>query len=74
MQYRRSARTGLRVSIAGSAAAAIAAGLGSGKSEDEAVALIRAALDLELHFSTPPRRYDTERSGSGSCGVPRESV
>jgi len=76
MQYKTLGQTGLRVSIAGLGCGGNSRlGLGSGKSEDEAVALIRAALDLGVTFFDTAEAYDTEEVvGRALAGVPRESV
>jgi L-galactose dehydrogenase len=58
MEYITLGRTGLRVSVAGLGCGGFSRlGLGTGKSEAEAVALIREALDLGINLlDTAPRR------------------
>ena len=54
-------RTGLRVSVAGLGCGGFSRlGLGTGKSEAEAVALIRAALDLGVNLFDTAAAYGTE--------------
>lgn len=61
MQYNILGRTGLRVSVAGLGCGGNAQlGLGYGKSEQEAVALVRAALDAGINFFDASEAYATE--------------
>jgi aryl-alcohol dehydrogenase-like predicted oxidoreductase len=76
MDYTTLGRTGLRVSVAGLGCGGNSRiGLGSGKSEAESIALVRAALDLGVNiFDTAPA-YGTEALlGKALRGVPRERV
>jgi aryl-alcohol dehydrogenase-like predicted oxidoreductase len=61
MQYTTFGRTGLRVSVAGLGCGGFSrVGLGTGKTEDEAVAIIRAALDLGVNLIDTAAVYGTE--------------
>jgi aryl-alcohol dehydrogenase-like predicted oxidoreductase len=54
-------RTNLRLSVAGLGCGGNSRlGLGTGKSEREAVALVRAALDLGINFFDTAEAYETE--------------
>jgi hypothetical protein len=56
MEYVTLGRTGLRVNVAGLGCGGFSRlGIDAGKSEGEAVALVRQALDLGSICSTPPR-------------------
>jgi aryl-alcohol dehydrogenase-like predicted oxidoreductase len=76
MEYTTLGRTGLKVSVAGLGCGGFSKlGLGTGKSEDEAVALIRQALDLGVNVLDTAAVYGTEEVvGKALRGVPRESV
>ncbi len=76
MEYTTLGRTGLRVSVAGLGCGGFSKlGLGSGKSEDHAVALIRQALDLGVNLLDTAAVYGTEEVvGKALRGVPRDSV
>jgi aryl-alcohol dehydrogenase-like predicted oxidoreductase len=76
MEYVTLGRTGLRVSIAGLGCGGFSRlGLGTGKSEAEAVALIRQALDLGINLLDTAAVYGTESVvGQAIKSVPRESV
>ncbi len=76
MDYTTLGKTGLRVSVAGLGCGGNSRlGLGSGKSEEEAVALVRAALDLGITFFDTAAVYGTEEVlGRALSSVPRESV
>ena len=76
MEYTTLGRTGLKVSVAGLGCGGFSKlGLGTGKSEDEAVALIRHALDLGVNLLDTAAVYGTEEVvGKALRGVPRESV
>ena len=74
MEYTTLGRTGLKVSVAGLGCGGFSKlGLGTGKSEDEAVALIRQALDLGVNVLDTAAVYGTEQVvGKALRGVPRE--
>jgi aryl-alcohol dehydrogenase-like predicted oxidoreductase len=76
MEYTTLGRTGLRVSVAGLGCGGFSKlGLGTGKSEDHAVALIRQALDLGVNLLDTAAVYGTEEVvGKALRQVPRESV
>jgi aryl-alcohol dehydrogenase-like predicted oxidoreductase len=76
MQYTALGNTGLRVSVAGLGCGGNSRlGLGAGKSEDEAIALVRAALDLGVNFFDTAEAYGTEEVlGRALAGVPRDQV
>jgi len=76
MQYTTLGRTGLRVSVAGLGCGGFSKlGLGSGKSEDHAVSLIRQALDLGVNLLDTAAVYGTEEVvGKALRGVKRDSV
>jgi len=76
MQYTALGNTGLRVSVAGLGCCGNSRlGLGAGKSEDEAIALVRAALDLGVNFFDTAEAYGTEEVlGRALAGVPRDQV
>ncbi|MBV9251175.1 MAG: aldo/keto reductase, partial [Acetobacteraceae bacterium] len=76
MEYVTLGRTGLRVSVAGLGCGGFSKlGLGSGKSEDHAVGLIRLALDLGVNLLDTAAVYGTEEVvGKALRGVARESV
>src|SRR6201987_1073844 len=76
MEYVTLGRTGLRVSVAGLGCGGFSRlGLGKGKSEDEAIALIRQALDLGVNLFDTAASYDTEAVlGKALKAVPREDV
>ena len=76
MEYRTFGRTGLRVSVAGLGCGGNSRiGLGSGKSEAESIALVRAALDLGVNLFDTAAAYGTEALlGKALKGVPREQV
>jgi aryl-alcohol dehydrogenase-like predicted oxidoreductase len=76
MEYTTLGRTGLTVSVAGLGCGGNAkVGLGRGKSEAEAVGLIRNAMDLGVNFLDTARSYGTEKVvGQAIAAVPRESV
>ena len=76
MQYTTLGRTGLKVSVAGLGCGGFSKlGLGTGKSEDDAVALIRQAIDLGVNVLDTAAVYGTEQVvGKALRGVPRESV
>jgi aryl-alcohol dehydrogenase-like predicted oxidoreductase len=76
MQYTTLGRTGLKVSVAGLGCGGFSKlGLGTGKSEDDAVALIHHALDLGVNVLDTAAVYGTEDVvGKALRGVPRDSV
>ena len=76
MEYTTLGRTGLKVSVAGLGCGGFSKlGLGTGKSEDEAVGLIRLALDLGVNVLDTAAVYGTEDVvGKALRHVPRESV
>ena len=76
MQYTTLGRTGLKVSAAGLGCGGFSRlGLGTGRSEAEAVALVRQALDLGVSLFDTAAVYGTERVlGEAIKSVPRDSV
>src|ERR1700730_15926421 len=74
MEYVTLGRTGRRVSVAGLGCGGFSRlGLGTGKSEAEAVALIREALDLGINVLDTAAVYGTEAVvGEAIKGVPRD--
>jgi aryl-alcohol dehydrogenase-like predicted oxidoreductase len=76
MEYTTLGRTGLRVSVAGLGCGGFSRlGLGAGKSEADAIAIIRGALDLGVNLFDTAAAYDTEPAlGRALRGVPREGV
>src|SRR6266566_4361816 len=76
MEYTTLGRTGLRVSVAGLGCGGFSQlGLGTGKSEADAIAIIRAALDLGVNLFDTAAAYGTEPVlGKALAGVPRGQV
>jgi len=76
MDYVTLGLTGLKVSVAGLGCGGFSRlGLGAGKSEAEAVALVRQALDLGVNLLDTAAVYGTESVvGEAIKSVPRESV
>ena len=76
MQYTTLGSTGLRVSVAGLGGGGNSRlGLGAGKREDEAIALVRSAIDLGINFFDTAEAYGTEEVlGRALAGVPRDAV
>ncbi|MGE0259467.1 MAG: aldo/keto reductase [Alphaproteobacteria bacterium] len=76
MEYTTLGRTGLRVSVAGLGCGGFSRlGLGTGKSEADAIGIIRAALDLGVNLFDTAASYGTEPVlGKALNGVPRERV
>jgi aryl-alcohol dehydrogenase-like predicted oxidoreductase len=76
MEYVELGRTGLRVSVAGLGCGGFSRlGLGGGKSEAEAVALIHRALDLGVNLFDTAAAYSTEAVlGKALEAVRREEV
>ena len=76
MDYTTLGRTGLKVSVAGLGCGGFSRlGLGTGKSEADAIGIIRAALDLGVNLFDTAAAYGTEPVlGKALRGVPRERV
>jgi L-galactose dehydrogenase len=76
MQYTTLGRTNLRVSVAGLGCGGNSRlGLGTGKTEQEAVALVRAALELGINFFDTAEAYETEAVlGEALSGWPRDDI
>jgi aryl-alcohol dehydrogenase-like predicted oxidoreductase len=76
MEYVTLGRTGLKVSVAGLGCGGFSRlGLGTGKSEAEAIALIRKALELGVNLFDTAAVYGTEAVlGEAIKSVPRDSV
>jgi aryl-alcohol dehydrogenase-like predicted oxidoreductase len=76
MDYTVLGRTGLRVSVAGLGCGGFSRlGLATGRSEAEAVDLVRRAADRGVNFFDTARSYQTEHIvGQALTGRPRDSV
>lgn len=76
MDYTTLGGTRLRVSVAGLGCGGNSRlGLGAGKSVDEAVRLVRAAIDLGVNYFDTARNYGTERVLRAAIrDIPRDSV
>ncbi len=76
MQYTTLGRTGLKVSVAGLGCGGFSRlGLGTGKSPEHAVGIIKAALDQGVTLIDTAAVYGTEDVvGTALKGVPRDSV
>ncbi len=76
MEYTTLGRTGLTASVAGLGCGGFSRiGLGTGGSEDDAIGLIRLALDLGVNVLDTAAVYGTEEVvGKAVRGVPRDSV
>jgi aryl-alcohol dehydrogenase-like predicted oxidoreductase len=76
MEFVTLGKTGLRVSIAGLGCGGHSrVGLGSGKTEAEAIALVRLALELGVNLIDTATAYGTEALvGKAIKAVPRDSV
>src|SRR5215475_7753486 len=76
MEYTTLGRTGLKVSVAGLGCGGFSRlGLGTGRSEAEAVALVRQAHDLGVNLFDTAAAYGTESVvGQALKSVPRERV
>jgi len=76
MEYVTLGRTGLRVSVAGLGCGGFSRlGLGTGRSEAEAIGLIRQALDLGVNLFDTAAAYGTEALlGKALKAVPRDQV
>src|SRR4051812_9421910 len=76
MEYTTLGRTGLKVSVAGLGCGGFSRlGLGTGKSEADAIGIIRSALDLGVNLFDTAAAYGTENVlGKALQGVKREQV
>lgn len=76
MQYTTLGRTGLKVSVAGlGTGGASRLGLGSGQSEDNAIAVVRAAYDQGVTLFDTGTNYGNEAVlGRALQGIPRDSI
>jgi aryl-alcohol dehydrogenase-like predicted oxidoreductase len=76
MQYTTLGRTNLRVSVAGLGCGGNSRlGLGSGSSEQQAVALVRAAFELGINVFDTAEVYGTESVvGHALAGIPRDQI
>jgi len=76
MEYVTLGRTGLKVSVAGLGCGGFSQlGLGTGKSEAEAVSLVRQAIDLGINLFDTAAVYGTEAVvGEAIKSVPRDKV
>src|SRR5204863_3282561 len=76
MEYTTLGRTGLKVSVAGLGCGGFSRlGLGTGKTEADAIASIRAALDLGVNLFDTAAAYGTEPVlGKALKSVPRKQV
>lgn len=76
MEYTTLGRTGLKVSVAGLGCGGNSRlGLGTGKSEAEAINVVRAAMDFGVNFLDTAENYGTEVVvGKAVADVPRDSV
>ena len=76
MEYTVLGRTGLKVSVAGLGCGGFSRlGLGTGKTEADAIAIIRAALDLGVNLFDTAAAYGTEPVlGKALKSVPRDQV
>jgi len=76
MEYTTLGRTGLQVSVAGLGCGGFSRlGLGTGKTEADAIAIIREAVDLGVNLFDTAAAYGTEPVlGKALAGVPRDKV
>jgi aryl-alcohol dehydrogenase-like predicted oxidoreductase len=76
MEYVSLGKTGLKVSVAGLGCGGFSRlGLGTGKSEAEAIALVREAIELGINFFDTAAAYGTEEVlGKAIKGTARETV
>jgi len=76
MEYAVLGRTGLKVSVAGLGCGGPSRlGLRRNKSQKEAIALVRQALDLGVNFLDTAEVYGTEEIvGKGISAIPRDQV
>ena len=76
MDYTTLGATGLKVSVMGLGCGGHSRlGLGTGKTEQDAVEIVRRALDMGINFIDAAEAYGTEVVvGKGLAGTPREQV
>lgn len=76
MDYTQLGRTGLRVSVAGlGCGGSSRLGLGQGRSDSEAAAIVRAAFDQGVNILDTAMGYGTERAvGMALADLPRDEV
>ena len=76
MDYTTLGRTGLKVSVAGLGCGGFSRlGLGTGKSEADAIGIVRGAIELGVNLFDTAAAYGTEEVlGKAVKSVPRESV
>ena len=76
MDFTRLGRTGLKVSVMGLGCGGHSRlGLSTGNTEEQAVSVVRAALDLGINFIDTAEAYKTEVVvGKGIAGIPRDQV
>jgi aryl-alcohol dehydrogenase-like predicted oxidoreductase len=76
MQYTILGKTKLRVSVAGLGCGGNSRlGLGSGRSEQDAIALVRSAIDLGVNFFDTAEAYGTEEVlGRALSGLSRDQI
>ena len=76
MDFTTLGRTGLKVSVAGLGCGGFSRiGQGTGKTEAESIAVVRAAIDEGVNFFDTAEEYKTEELlGKALRGVPREQV
>lgn len=76
MHYTTFGRTGLRVSVAGLGCGGFSRlGLGTGKTEADAIAIVRAAIDAGVNLIDTAAVYGTEGVvGKGIAGYPRDAL
>src|SRR6266581_271084 len=76
MDYTTLGRTGIRVSVAGLGCGGFSQlGLGTGKSEADAIGIIRGAIDLGVNLFDTAAAYGTEKVLAKALrGVPRDRV
>ena len=76
MEYTTLGRTGLKVSVAGLGCGGFSRlGIGTGKTEGEAIAIVRQAIELGVNLFDTAAAYGTEGVlGKAIKTVPRESV
>jgi aryl-alcohol dehydrogenase-like predicted oxidoreductase len=74
VKYTTLGKTGLQVSVAGLGCGGYSQlGLSRGKSENDAIAIVRAAIDLGVNFFDTAEAYSTEVViGRALAGIPRE--
>src|SRR5258708_36613846 len=76
MEFTNLGGTGIGVSVAGLGCGGFSQlGLGTGKSEADAIGIIRAAIDLGVNLFDTAAAYGTEKVlGKALRGVPRDEV